>query len=183
MSFYTMLYSFLMIVFVFTVVVIFTINKVNLKKIRNGDSKLHITNGYLTNDIMTKTELYVFNDIRKNLKNNYHLLSQVRLADIVKVNINLHKTRTSEWHSLFNKISRRHCDFVVIDTNTGKTICAIELDDHTHRDDRRINRDMTINEIFKSAKIPLFRVDKDNFRKNLPTDIFNHESVCQKTTI
>ncbi|HHR6132330.1 TPA: DUF2726 domain-containing protein, partial [Providencia alcalifaciens] len=88
------------------------------------------------------------------------------LCDVLQVNTKHYKPRTPQWYSLFNKINRWHCDFVIID-NAGKTVCCIELDDHTHRDEKRINRDIAFNDAFKSAGIKLIRNDRTKIISDL----------------
>lgn len=138
------------------------------KPIKNKDS---ISHQYLPKIIMSKTELEVYNQILLIIPKSFHLLAQVRLCDIVQVNSKIHKPQTSKWQSLFNKISRWHCDFVVINEQ-GKTIFCAELDDHTHRNEKRINRDVEFNKIFKQTEITLLRGDKNQLIELIKTHSF-----------
>ncbi|MEM8194038.1 DUF2726 domain-containing protein [Morganella morganii] len=128
---------------------------------------------YEKKPVMTKTELSVYHSLLSIMPDNLYLLAQVRLCDIVQVNGKLFKPRTGEWQSLFNKISRWHCDFVIIN-NVGETVCGIELDDFTHRADSRINRDIEFNAIFQKTGITLFRVSKDNAVDVINNHILSH---------
>ncbi|MTC74171.1 DUF2726 domain-containing protein [Providencia sp. wls1919] len=143
-------------IFLLVFVIVITILIKNKKNII--ENKPNCTQ-YLPKKVMTITEFEVYRQILDIIPKNYHLLAQVRLCDIVKINTKAYKPKTSKWQSLFNKISRWHCDFVVINEQ-GKTIICAELDDHTHRNEKRINRDIEFNKIFKETEITLFRGDK-----------------------
>lgn len=58
----------------------------------------------------------------------------------------------------FNKVARKHVDFVVSDIRTNKVLCAIELDDCSHQKSDAIKRDNDKNYALKSAGIPIIRI-------------------------
>lgn len=58
----------------------------------------------------------------------------------------------------FNRICRKSIDYVIVNKKTRETILCIELDDYTHKWNRRQERDNFINSIFDSVGIPLFRI-------------------------
>ena len=49
-------------------------------------------------------------------------------------------------------------DFVICDSQSLKTLLAIELDDSSHLNLNRMERDEFINDIFKQAQFPLLRI-------------------------
>lgn len=57
-----------------------------------------------------------------------------------------------------NKIDRKHVDFVLLDPQTLDVFCCVELDDSSHEKAERIERDLLVDEIFKTAGIPLLHV-------------------------
>ena len=84
---------------------------------------------------------------------DYILFSQVSLYNIVSMQDNLdYSTRTR----YFNKIASKSIDFVLVDEKCRIKLC-IELDDTTHNQRNRIERDRFINELFKELDIPLLR--------------------------
>ncbi|WGE30935.1 DUF2726 domain-containing protein (plasmid) [Edwardsiella tarda] len=89
---------------------------------------------------------------------HWYFCPQVRVADIVDVS-SAWKKGSRPWWCLFRLISQWHCDVVVIERKTGRIIAAIELDDATHQQVKRIRRDIVLNEIFRQAQIPLWRGD------------------------
>lgn len=118
---------------------------------------------YVNKNPLTKAELKAYLLLKEKIKTNHILLSQVRLADLISVNTKKYKHKSSDWYVFFNKIKSKHCDFLIIDEITGNVIIAIELDDYTHRNENRINRDIEVNYIFSCIGINLIRcndVDK-----------------------
>jgi Protein of unknown function (DUF2726) len=86
---------------------------------------------------------------------NYRIFAKVRLADIVDVQKGL---STSAWQSAFNRISRKHIDFIVCNANDISIIGAIELDDKTHRGKGRQERDQFLDKTLETAGVPILRI-------------------------
>lgn len=118
---------------------------------------------YKKKKVMSKTEREIFNHLKNKFEPmGYLVLSQVRLADFISVDGV--KYKTGEWYSLFNRIAKKHCDIVIID-NENNVIHAIEINDFTHREDSRINRDIEVKNIFLSAGLNFSIVDKSNYKQ------------------
>ena len=91
---------------------------------------------------------YLKDDHEKNI------FTKIRLADLLII-----KDFESYWEKigLFRKISQKHIDFIISDTN-GKILCLIELDDKTHNYQKTtIENDKFKNELFENLEIPLIR--------------------------
>lgn len=111
---------------------------------------------YKVNNIMTYRELWFFKRIKEYFRNDpeINIFTKIRLADLISAENNLNYW---EKQSLFNKINRKHIDFVISDTN-GKIKCLIELDDYTHRYmSKTIENDKFKDEVFEELWIPLLR--------------------------
>ena len=78
--------------------------------------------------------------------------TKVRLADLFSVRPGRGQ------QAAFNKISRKHIDFVLTEPTTSRILCAIELDDSSHNRPDRIGRDDFVNELFAVRGMPLLRV-------------------------
>jgi len=83
----------------------------------------------------------------------YLLFTKVSQSDLVYVK----EKDNSRRMTFFNKISRKHIDFVVCDKLTAEPLIAIELDDSSHNRQDRIHRDQEVDKIFKDASFPLVR--------------------------
>ncbi|OHT23104.1 hypothetical protein A3Q29_21245 [Providencia stuartii] len=165
----------LLIAIIFVLLVMYFIVKKYRRKLEATKNKKVINDGFIRKKPLTKTELKIYHEIRRELDERYLLLSQVRLADIIMVDTKKYRYKSAQWYARFNKISQKHCDYIVIDGVDGDVVCGIELDDHTHRQDNRINRDIQINALFKSIHIPLLRINANNVSEIKTLKIFIHK--------
>jgi hypothetical protein len=77
---------------------------------------------------------------------------KVALGDIFFV------TRPNENRSAYNRINRKHVDFLICDPKTMKPRFAIELDDSSHQRQDREERDEFVDGVFHAANLPLIHV-------------------------
>lgn len=105
------------------------------------------SNGFLN----TKAEQNFFTQLSRKLPEDCKLMCKVRLADLCLPEN--HKNVTG-----FNKIARKHVDFVVIDSFSSKVLYAIELDDKSHLKMDAIRRDKEKDYALKSSGIALYRI-------------------------
>lgn len=124
--------------------------KNNIKEnIEDNYSLLYDKKSYL----LTQEELKFYKLLKTiTNKNNLNLFSQVALYEIIK----------SKDIKDFNKIKSKTIDFVITDINCKIKIC-IELDDKTHIQEKRQQRDIFINKLFKDLNIKLIRIPVQNF--------------------
>ena len=69
---------------------------------------------------------------------HYRVFGKVRIADVVAPARGLDK---STWTSVFNRIKAKHFDFVLCDPQTIEVKAVIELNDKSHTNSRRVERD------------------------------------------
>jgi len=62
------------------------------------------------------------------------------------------------WRKYQNKIMSKHFDFVLVKPDTTEIVCAIELDDASHRRQDRQERDAFLDEACEDAGLPLIRL-------------------------
>ncbi len=108
---------------------------------------------YIKSLLLTKKE-WAFYKALKPIATKYHLhiLSKVRLADLVQVK-NDYKGR--KYFKYFSKISSKHIDFVLANPANLAIKCAIELDDNSHNEINRQQRDYFIDKVCETVKLPL----------------------------
>lgn len=105
------------------------------------------------NYLLTQKELKFYKLLKSiTNKNNLNLFTQVALYEIIK----------SKNIKDFNKIKSKTIDFVITDSNCQIKLC-IELDDSTHIQEKRQERDKFINELFKQLDIKLLRIPEQSF--------------------
>lgn len=106
------------------------------------------------NYIITKKEAIFCNilfEIAKEL--GYMLFTQVSLYNILIMQDNLDCSTQTRY---FNKIAAKSIDFVLTDKDYHIKLC-IELDDETHKEAKRKERDLFINKLFEDLGINLLR--------------------------
>lgn len=93
---------------------------------------------------------------KKVLSDRFIICPQVPLSAIFFI------TDKNNFATAFNKISRKRIDFLVCDGLTVKPLFGIELDDKSHESYNRIERDVFVEKLFESTKLPLLRFSVKN---------------------
>ncbi|MEM0553188.1 MULTISPECIES: DUF2726 domain-containing protein [Aeromonas] len=83
------------------------------------------------------------------------VLAKVRVADVLTPQAGLGK---SKWQQHFNKISGKHFDYLLCHPTDLSFVCAIELDDSSHRHQKRKARDLFLKTACDSAGLPLLQI-------------------------
>lgn len=104
--------------------------------------------------LLTKSELNFYRALKQSIPSNTHICMKVRMGDLITCS-------DREWKAGWGpRVSAKHIDFVLINTNTTEIKLAIELDDSTHSTNRdRIERDRFVNKAFEVAGVALLRID------------------------
>jgi len=83
------------------------------------------------------------------------VFGKVRVADVATVK----PTKDYRaWQRAFNRISAKHFDFVLCDPHDLSVLCAVELDDQSHRAEKRQERDAFIDTLCQTIGLPLIRI-------------------------
>ena len=94
--------------------------------------------------LLTDTEADFFQFLREILPPNIHVSAKVRLGDLID--------------PFDNKTGQKHLDFVLCANRNLDILGAIELDDPSHEQSHRRERDAFLNQAMRAAGIPLIRV-------------------------
>lgn len=110
---------------------------------------------YQAKPFLTDRERRFYRDLSQGLSGtSLQVMAQVRLADVVQTAPGLSR---ADALSLFRRISRWHCDFVILDVRSFTVKAIVELDDRTHLRSERQRRDAIFNVVVAQAGIPLLR--------------------------
>lgn len=104
--------------------------------------------------LVTKSELKFYRALKSCVQDDWAIFAMVRIADLIRV-----EKGAKNMRSWLNRILSKHIDFVLCDPSTLTPVLAIELDDASHNRPERQERDRFVNEAFKSAGLPLLRID------------------------
>ena len=76
--------------------------------------------------------------IRRQLDVSFTICPKVSLGDLFYV------TNPHENYRAYNKINRKHVDYLVCDSLTMRPVFAVELDDSSHQRSDRVERDALV---------------------------------------
>jgi Protein of unknown function (DUF2726). len=103
--------------------------------------------------LFTPAERSFLGVLEQAVDGKLRIIGKVRLADVVKVRKVNNK---SAWQKAFNRIQSKHVDFVACDTATLGVKFVVELDDKSHNQSKRQDRDEFIDKVLAAAEIPVF---------------------------
>jgi len=107
--------------------------------------------------LMNIPERRFFEELTKNMPNNYVVFPQVVLGSIVKTTAP--RNEAIGWR---NKINRKTIDYVIFELPYYKPVIAIEYDGKTHNYSNRMKRDEEVKNILDSSGIHNFHVKHNN---------------------
>ena len=102
--------------------------------------------------IFSAAERSFYEVLKRLVSEEQTLFAKVRLADLIYVS-----KGTASRQSHFNRISGKHVDFVLCNRDLAP-IVAIELDDASHDDQDRKDRDEFVAEALAAAALPLVHI-------------------------
>jgi hypothetical protein len=114
--------------------------------------KNNIYNYTAKNSLMSKTEGDFFLKLDRAVSERYYVFPQVHLSAILD-----HRIKGQEWKYAFSHINGKSVDYVLCNKADLKPTYAIELDDYTHDEPDRRERDTEVERIFEAANLPLVR--------------------------
>ena len=106
--------------------------------------------------LLTKNEYYFYKRLKEIAdKHNFCVLTKVRLADLVEVN---HEAKKNEKLKYFSKIKSKHIDFILCNKENLYPELLIELQDNSHNNKNRIERDNFIKKIAEKTNYKIIFV-------------------------
>jgi len=104
--------------------------------------------------LFTPAERSFLGVLQQAVNDNYFVFGKVRVADVLTPKKGLKK----EWQTAFNKIAKKHFDYILCDKNDLSFVCAIELNDRSHNSKKCKERDAFLEGACQSADLPLLQV-------------------------
>lgn len=102
--------------------------------------------------VMTEAKRECYHALVSEMGPDYYFFPQMHLDAIVQPTDN----RTDRLYA-FRHINQKSVDFVACDKKQLRPLFAIELDDKTHNQPKRVERDAEVERILRGAGIPLMR--------------------------
>jgi ssDNA-binding Zn-finger/Zn-ribbon topoisomerase 1 len=105
--------------------------------------------------LFTPAERSFYGVLNQAVGSSATVFGKVRVADIAIPKKGLSR---SEWQTAFNKVSAKHFDFILCNNNDLSVVCAIELDDSSHKSEKRQTRDEFLKGVCSAANVPLIQI-------------------------
>lgn len=145
-------------IIIILIIIIIVLALLNVRKESNQkqeDNRIDIKMPYKKKYLLTKNEWVFYKKIKPICdKNNLHIISKVRLADLVEVKKELDNKERQRY---FNKIKNKHIDFVLCNPENLAIVALVELDDKTHEKAERRERDEFINKLCDTVGYTIIR--------------------------
>lgn len=109
---------------------------------------------HLRDHFLSPAELSFYGVLRTVVDGQVTICTKVGLRDVFYVK----KGDPSRYRIYTNKIDRKHIDFLLCDSTTMQPLIGIELDDKSHQRKDRQERDTFVDEVFKTAGLPLVHI-------------------------
>ncbi|HWG77021.1 MAG TPA: DUF2726 domain-containing protein [Steroidobacteraceae bacterium] len=110
---------------------------------------------YRARALLSPGEGDFFNALVTALPPHVHVLAKVRLGDLIDVTL---PKRDRQFWSHLNRINRKHVDFVLCMRSGLSVLGAVELNDSSHQNPKRMERDKLVRECLTAAGIPLIEI-------------------------
>lgn len=110
---------------------------------------------YVRKNLMTKNEWGFYKQLKPIADElNLSILCKTRVADLIDIEKGLNK---SEWQTAFNRINKKHIDFILCKPENLYPVLLIELDDSSHDTEKGKQRDEFVEKILDKAGYKLLR--------------------------
>lgn len=106
----------------------------------------------LRDDFLSPAELTFYHILRSMMGEYFTICTKVALPELFFV------VQPNKNQSAFNRSSRKRVDFLVCSPKEMKPLFAIELDDQSHNRPDRVERDVFMDTVFKTAGLPLLHI-------------------------
>ena len=104
--------------------------------------------------VFSPAERSFFGVLEKAVPPGYRVLGKVRVADVITVK---KLGNRAVWQRHFNRISSKHFDFLICRADDLSVVCAVELDDASHKERSRQTRDAFLSKVCGAADLPLIQ--------------------------
>ncbi|HAF2405694.1 TPA: DUF2726 domain-containing protein [Salmonella enterica] len=142
---------------IIAIIILISLKKEKTKKITSEEIIEQHNNAYERKPFLTQNERFFFEKLLNEISDDYHILTQVRLADIIQPNKTFNK-KSKQYLALFRQISQWHVDYAIMNKENFNITLVIELDDSSHLQKTRQRRDKILNKALEQSGISIIRV-------------------------
>lgn len=113
-----------------------------------------ITSYGAKDSLLSPAEISFYHVLKQVVGDNAIISPKVNLWDIFYIKRGTGK----DFMALKAKIARKHVDFLLCHTDTLKPIIGIELDDKSHQQSSRQERDQFVDSVFQATGLPIVHI-------------------------
>ena len=125
--------------------------------VKSTASPAKVINPYrLSSDFFSPAEANFFRILKQMVSEHLLIFPKISLKEFLFI------TDQNDFQSHYNRIDRKHIDFLLCDPTTLQPKFAIELDDSSHRQAERGQRDSFVESTLAAVGLPLVRVPARN---------------------
>ena len=110
---------------------------------------------FLRKTLFTPAERSFLGVLEPALPPGTRVFGKVRLEDVFGVKSGLDRGKRQ---AARNRINRKHVDFLLVRASDLIPLAGIELDDSSHEEEERQQRDIFVDSVFASAGLPLLHM-------------------------
>lgn len=126
----------------------------------------------------SNAEASFYHFLKQMLGESAIIFPHVALRDLVGLQKGLDNSSRSTY---YNKIDRKQVDFLLVDSKNLKPLLVIELDDSSHQEQDRVQRDEFVEKVLATAKIPIARIPvKSSYDAKELTEMFKQKIQMNK---
>jgi very-short-patch-repair endonuclease len=107
----------------------------------------------LRDDFLSPPERSFYHVLVSAIGSKAVVCPKVRLGDLFFV-----PRATIKYQSYLNKVNRKHIDFILCDPQSMRPLLGVELDDKSHNESKRQDRDREVDKMFEAAKLPIVHI-------------------------
>jgi hypothetical protein len=105
--------------------------------------------------LFTPAERSLLGVLEQAVGADFRIFGKVRVADVVSV---CAMSNRSAYQTAFNRINAKHFDFILCNKSDLSVVSAIELNDRSHEQTNRRERDKFLEAVCKAAALPFIRL-------------------------
>ena len=104
--------------------------------------------------LISPAEHECYNALVSAVGDKYYVFPQIHLSTFLDS-----KVIGQNWKGAFSHINQKSVDYVLCDKQNISPKLAIELNDKSHNQDKRVERDIEVKRILENAKFPLLTLE------------------------
>ncbi len=143
---------FIIIIAIIFIILLF-IEKIKLDKRKAVEKQQWDLSMYsLKNSILTERELQFYDQLKEIIPNEYFIAPKVGIKDFIEIKSG------KDYMKYFGHISQKHIDFLICSKNRLQPILGIELDDQSHKQAARSERDKKVDALYSQIGLQIIHI-------------------------